>query len=99
MTAYMKFLDPILSFSHSRFDGLKCWFNLGERRGSSSRFCLAKILGVNNEGKGRFVPGFLFLRANIPSCVFVNIENRDCAVCTENRLRRGFHSNSPLPPP
>ena len=71
---------------YSRFDGLKCRFNLWELRGSSSRFCLAKIIGVNNEGKGRFVPIFLFLGANIPSRVFVNIENRDCAVCTENRL-------------
>ena len=40
----------VISSLHSRFNGLKCQFNLGERRGSSSRFCLAKILGVNNEG-------------------------------------------------
>ena len=69
--AYMKFLDPI-------FRNLE---------GRLLYFCLAKILGVNNEGKGSwFVPIFLFLRANIPSRVFVNIENRDCAVCTKNRL-------------
>ena len=30
--AYMKFLDPIFSFLHSRFDGLKCRFNLGETK-------------------------------------------------------------------
>ena len=51
--AYMTSLDPLLSSLHSRFDGVKCRFNLGERRGSSSRFCLTKILGVYNEGKGR----------------------------------------------
>ena len=34
---------------------------------SSSHFCLANKLGVNNEGKGRFVPEVLFWRANIPS--------------------------------
>ena len=45
------------------------------------------LLEVNNEGKGRFVPEFLFWRANIPSCAFVNIENRDYAVCTGNKLR------------
>ena len=59
----MKFLDPIFSFFtfiKDKIDGLKCRYNLGEHRGSSSRFCLAKILGVNNEGKGRLVPEFLF---------------------------------------
>ena len=59
----MKFLDMILSFyihKLDKIDGLKCWYNLGEHRGSSSSFCLAKILGVNNERKGRFVPEFLF---------------------------------------
>ena len=40
---------------------------LGERRGPSSLFCLAKILEVNNEGKGRFVAEFICWRANIPS--------------------------------
>ena len=79
----MMFLDPPLSSLHSRFDGLKCRFNLGERRGSSFRFCLAKILEVNNEWKGRFVTEFSFWRVNIPSCV-INIENR---VCTENQFR------------
>ena len=64
--AYMKFLDPTFSSLHSRFDGLKCRFNLGEPQGSSSGFCSAKTLGVNNEGKGSFVPEFLFWQANIP---------------------------------
>ena len=36
-----------------------------------------KILGVNNEGKVRFVPEFLFWRANIRARVFVDIKNRD----------------------
>ena len=60
--AYMKFLDPSFSSVLSRFGKLKCRF--GERRGSSC-FCLAKILGFNNEGKGRVVPEFLFWLANI----------------------------------
>ena len=33
--------------------------SLGERRGSSFRFCLIKILGVNNEGKGSRGGGIL----------------------------------------
>lgn len=82
---YMSFLNPPLSSLRSRFDGLKC--RLGEGRGSSFRFCLAKILGVNNEGKGRFVPEFLYWQANIPSYVFITIEKRDCAVCTGNQLK------------
>ena len=36
-----------------------------------------KILGVNNEGKVRFVPEFLLWRANIRARVFVDIKNRD----------------------
>ena len=52
--AHMKFLDPLLSSLGLRFDGLKCrWY--------SPRFCMAKILGVNNEGKGRFVPKIFIL--------------------------------------
>ena len=57
---------------------MDCDVGFDERRGSSSRFCSAKILEVNNEEKGRFVPEVLFWRANTPSCIFVNIENRDC---------------------
>ena len=42
---------------------------LGKRRGSSTRYyCLARISGVNNEEKGKFVPEFLFWLENIPSC-------------------------------
>ena len=40
------------TFIKDKMDGLKCQYNLEEHTGSSSRFCLAKILGVNNEGKG-----------------------------------------------
>lgn len=83
---YMSFLNPPLSSLRSRFDGLKC--RLGEGRGSSFPFCLAKILGVNNKGKGRFVPEFLYWQANIPSYVFITIEKRDCAVCTGNQLEK-----------
>ena len=83
--AYMKFLDPPFSSLPSRFDGLKCRF--GRTSMVFSRFRLAKILWVNNEGKGRLVSEFLFWLAKIPSCVFVNIENRDCAACTGNQLR------------
>ena len=41
-----------------------CNVGFGERRGSSSRFCSAKILWFKNEEKGRFAPEFSFWRAN-----------------------------------
>ena len=34
---------------------MDCDVGFDERRGSSSRFCSAKILEVNNDKKGRFV--------------------------------------------
>ena len=37
---------------------MDCDVCFDERLGSSSRFCSAKILEVNNDGKGRFVPEF-----------------------------------------
>lgn len=40
---------------------MDCDVGFDERRGSSSRFCSAKILEVNIDGKGRFVPEFFIL--------------------------------------
>ncbi len=69
VTAYIKFFSPplrFISFKNSRWAETSVWNSV--KVPLLVIICSARISGVNNEEKGKFVAEFLVLLVNIPSC-------------------------------